>query len=50
MAGVGAGAGHRDRVRSVGVLAHLQPQPVVLDLELGKLVLAHEVENLFDLL
>ena len=32
------------------VLAHLQPQSLVLDLELGQLVLAHEIEDLLQLL
>ena len=34
---------------SVRVLANLQPQAVMLDFEFGELVLAHEIENLFDL-
>jgi hypothetical protein len=34
---------------AVDILADLQPQPVVLDFEFRQLVLAHEVEDLFDL-
>ncbi len=33
-------------MRAVGVFAHLQPEPFVLDFELGQLVLAHQVQNL----
>jgi hypothetical protein len=36
-------------VRAVAVLSDLQPKPVVLDFEFRQLVLAHEVEDLFDL-
>ena len=33
-----------------GILAHLQPQSLVLDFEFGQLVLAHEIEDLLQLL
>jgi hypothetical protein len=36
-------------VRAVRVFPDLEPQAVVLDFELRQVVLAHEVENLFDL-
>ena len=35
--------------RAGGVLADLQPQALVFDFEFGELVLAHEIENLFEL-
>jgi hypothetical protein len=34
---------------SIRVFANLQPQAVMFDFEFGELVLAHEVENLLDL-
>ena len=35
---------------SVRVFANLQPQAIMLDFEFGELVLAHEIEDLLQLL
>ena len=38
-----------DHMSAVGFFADLEPEPVVFDFEFRQLVLAHEVEDLFDL-
>jgi hypothetical protein len=45
----GRSSGRRPHHRSRGIFPHAQPHPVVLDLELGEAMLAHQFEDFSDL-